>query len=1009
MTHGATTTGTAVKRSKQRQALSCAECRRLKLKCDRVFPCSACRKRDCADICPVGTAKPPGRAVRIAAEFGALLRRVDELESIVRELGAAERIPAPLNLEEATKRSTSITKALEAEIERGDRGAGAVGGAQENAAHKEDDLVDAEGEDEEEANEDAVQSVLVGIGSLSIAESGRTRFLGTSAGSAYYYEENGAHDTDSVHSSSLDESLADDITRLPYIQLGTAYPKGSELERLRGYLPDEADGRLLSENYWKYLSFQFTPIEEDVFWNDYLPSAYTSHDPHGTKLAAVFIILSLGCLFDPAAPATPNADAHHYFVLAHNTLAASRFLANSTLAGIQTLQLSANFLLNYHDFHQGAETLWPVLGMASRMLVTQGLHRDGVNFGLTGAELNRRRRVFYELITLERMQSFISGRPYTLQNAHFDTAMPDDADAYQRQKWNIGLLIGKVIDRAFSVATPSYATILALDQELRELVKETPAEWRSGALPADAFVSKPSGIPQLPPLPDEPSEHDLVFRMRAHTLDQMFSQVLFYLHKPAFAQALLKNSDEPLRSPWAASVAAVSLETAVYLLAVAKSWNGLHPICTRWWHIYFHAFAASVAQSSLVIKSPRSMLAPHAWSQLNEAVAIFEAAGASGAPVAAFVPRLRLLRDKAYLSLQNVISVPLGLSSQPPADVADSLAEGTDASLFILGPPTRLERKQRKKQSLSVRGSPAGDGFSPDGASPSTVLAKMLHGAPALSERAPPVAMLAVPGVDETHAYHPLDAPILPRQQSVQLLAPSTTQAIAAQYLAAPLHPAQANLYPPQPFYHLTPPESYHNSAYASPAAAGPSTGPQTTTTQAYARAAAQAAVAQAAAAAAQPGTVGVPYPDTSALYGAHDPNAQQRFAAPTGVAPSQPDPLASFHSALFPGGALGPLSSPAVATGTCAPPPQTASVPAPNPQFTFANFATAFPLQAVGGEVTGAEREAQGTAGQAVARDDRDAQAQGMVDGLDGWAWFDVLGGTGGAPSAPDFGGYTE
>lgn len=33
---------------------SCAECRRLKAKCDRVFPCSNCRRRGCAIVCPDG-------------------------------------------------------------------------------------------------------------------------------------------------------------------------------------------------------------------------------------------------------------------------------------------------------------------------------------------------------------------------------------------------------------------------------------------------------------------------------------------------------------------------------------------------------------------------------------------------------------------------------------------------------------------------------------------------------------------------------------------------------------------------------------------------------------------------------------------------------------------------------------------------------------------------------------------------------------------------------------------
>lgn len=293
--------------------------------------------------------------------------------------------------------------------------------------------------------------------------------------------------------------------------------------------------------------------------------------------------------------------------------------------------------------------------------------------------------------------------------------------------------------------------------------------------------------------------------------------------------------------------------------------------------VYFHAFAASVAQASLVIKSPRSMLAPHSWSQLNEAVATFEVAGAGGAPVASFVPRLHVLREKAYLSLQNVISVPLGLGSgRPTEDVGDALAEGTDASRFILGPPTRLERRQRKKTPAGVaRSSPSSEGFSPDGASPSAMLARMLGGAPALSAQAPPVAMLPPQQGD---VYHPLDSPILPRPPPPPPAAPAhSTQAAAAAYLSAHHHPAQQGAYPP-------PPPSSSSSSYLPHSAVAPS---------------ASAAQQQ------------VPPPTA--------------FSAPQG----QAAPLVS--QPYYP-------SQPA-----------TSYPPAPSPLFTFASFATDFPLQGLG------------------------------------------------------------
>ena len=40
---------------RNRGAISCAECRRLKLKCDKTVPCSSCSRRGCASICPNGS------------------------------------------------------------------------------------------------------------------------------------------------------------------------------------------------------------------------------------------------------------------------------------------------------------------------------------------------------------------------------------------------------------------------------------------------------------------------------------------------------------------------------------------------------------------------------------------------------------------------------------------------------------------------------------------------------------------------------------------------------------------------------------------------------------------------------------------------------------------------------------------------------------------------------------------------------------------------------------------
>ncbi|KAK6909911.1 hypothetical protein L486_00437 [Kwoniella mangroviensis CBS 10435] len=73
------------KKRKQRQQFSCAECRRLKLKCDRQIPCANCVRRACGHLCP--------ERERPQANIGSngLLTRLETLEGVLQQHG----IPLP--------------------------------------------------------------------------------------------------------------------------------------------------------------------------------------------------------------------------------------------------------------------------------------------------------------------------------------------------------------------------------------------------------------------------------------------------------------------------------------------------------------------------------------------------------------------------------------------------------------------------------------------------------------------------------------------------------------------------------------------------------------------------------------------------------------------------------------------------------------------------------------------------------------------------------------------------
>ncbi|KAJ7142825.1 hypothetical protein C8R44DRAFT_195156 [Mycena epipterygia] len=75
-------------KKRRRQALTCAECKRRKIRCDRRQPCAPCTKRGDKDNCQWHVAEPAEKYVP-RAEHDVLLARVAALETYL------QRIPSP--------------------------------------------------------------------------------------------------------------------------------------------------------------------------------------------------------------------------------------------------------------------------------------------------------------------------------------------------------------------------------------------------------------------------------------------------------------------------------------------------------------------------------------------------------------------------------------------------------------------------------------------------------------------------------------------------------------------------------------------------------------------------------------------------------------------------------------------------------------------------------------------------------------------------------------------------
>lgn len=101
--------GQPVKKKRRRQALSCTECKRRKIKCDRQNPCSPCTRRGEADRCRWATQEPIPDAISpfstsekfvTRQEYDMLHQKVLQLETIVAGLAPRAFLPGldPLNL-----------------------------------------------------------------------------------------------------------------------------------------------------------------------------------------------------------------------------------------------------------------------------------------------------------------------------------------------------------------------------------------------------------------------------------------------------------------------------------------------------------------------------------------------------------------------------------------------------------------------------------------------------------------------------------------------------------------------------------------------------------------------------------------------------------------------------------------------------------------------------------------------------------------------------------------------
>lgn len=677
-----------------RGEISCAECRRLKLKCDKKVPCGSCVRRGCPTICPNGSLST-GQGTRfVLADTEHLHRKIVEMGQRIRQLedalsifqaGVSEEVH-PLLIEDLL----SIKLGPEAPKSSND------------VTH--------------ESSNVPIHSA----GTLTISGGGESNYFGLSAGSETLFM--AGAELDGSSSSQPDElpSMSADVSRLgsslPFSLTGI--PDHDQYQSILGsllsLLPPYPRASALCETYMEHAAWIFRPIQREELIDDILSPVYAlaqKRESNATEskaecfehtIAVLYMVFAQGALMDLTLPLC-NQEAEDYFHLGRVALSLRSVFESPAIHTVQALAL-----MGYYYSNRGKQyalgSAWSVITLASKLAQSMGLHRDPSRFNMSPKVVQRRRTLFWEIFSADLFHSLALGRPPSNRLSYVDCEFPEDETTTMNDQGEVEIgfwrwkytfirdVVSQIIELTLSAELPSYDTILELDRKVREQVLPPPLNLYRSSVQDD--YTTPSAY------------------IRGRILFQFRTTTMLFIHRSFFAQALLDFPTNPLRSPYAPSFLAAYRCASATIKTIVLNFQVFPDLFMRWWPVWSHLLSAAVIVGSIVTRAPSTTMAPAAWQELNLAVEIFSQGSQTSSRARHGLAILDKLRLKAYQALEKYRS---GATSNDQGNLSSLLPEvGSDDELTMFGGQTRvlvikiLSRQNRMKVLSPVPLSAAG-------------------------------------------------------------------------------------------------------------------------------------------------------------------------------------------------------------------------------------------------------------------------------------------------------------
>ncbi|KAH0836884.1 hypothetical protein J3R83DRAFT_8685 [Lanmaoa asiatica] len=621
--------------------ISCAECRRLKIKCDKQIPCQSCQRRGCAALCPNGSlSSPHGRFVLAATEH--LHRRIAKMSERIRQL---EDALGDLQAQRSTEPHPLLREDL-------------LG-----VNHKDDEPFLPP---DEAGIPSHPQEVLDAFGTLSITDHGISRFFGPTGGSEsdnMAQQDGTGNSTPNSARGSETPPLPQDLRMFsqafPFTPMG---PTGAVRELIEGHLPNWERASYLTQTYCEQAGWLFHGVSKDQIMDELLPIYYSNGPLNATDgnksahdLSLLFLVFAVGALVDLTQDPA-NAEAEHYHQIARAAICLQPVLEKPSLVTIQALHmLSIYNAMSGNELsarETSMETTWSLIVLAAHLSQTVlGLDRDSIRWGLPDNIVERRRILFWDLFVADAWHSLNTGRPPSFSLAYIDCRFPGGGNANEKggtdshdlsvELWGYRFAVecvAEVAARTLIAEIPSYATIMELDRKVREFPIPEPAAHvaTSVAAPVPTIATEDMSLPES---------------MGRFVMAHAREVILLYIHRSFFAQAIIENPVNPLKSQYAPSFLATYRASSTILRTIGAQYT-IHPrLCERFWSIWTFAFSAAIVFGTIVTRGPRSPLASNAIKELDEACVLFAKAAGHSRRAAKALPILTRLREKGHSAL----------------------------------------------------------------------------------------------------------------------------------------------------------------------------------------------------------------------------------------------------------------------------------------------------------------------------------------------------------------------